>query len=113
MLVKLRPKEKAPASVGVYCTVKVVVPPPPVTVVDPGAEMELTVTFVSVLEVAVASVRSPVPEFVTVKVRFTAEPAVCVPCPSVPPSAIPPCPWPVSATAISGAPVAVPESVKL
>ncbi len=106
-------KEKAPARFGVYCTVNVVVPPPPVTVVDPGAEMELTVTLLSVLDVAVASVRSAVPELVTVKVRFTADPAVCVPCPSVPPSAIAPCPWPVSATDISGAPVAVPESVKL
>ncbi len=56
----------------------------------------------SVLDVAVAIVRSPVPEFVTVKVRFTADPAVCVPCPSVPPSAIAPCPRPVSATEISG-----------
>ncbi len=91
----------------------VVVPPPPVTVVDPGAVMEFTVTLLKVLDVAVARVRSAVPELVTVNVRVRALPAACVPCPSVPPSATAPWPWPVSATEISGAPVAVPESVKL
>ena len=61
-----RSKENAPATVGVYCTVKVVLPPPAATLLLPGAEMLATTTLLAAELVAVLSDSTSVPEFVTV-----------------------------------------------
>ena len=66
LLTKDRPKENAPAAVGVYCTLNCVVPPAAATVVLPGALIEFTVTLLAPDEIGVATVRSAVPVLVIV-----------------------------------------------
>ena len=105
--------EKLPFATGVKVTVKVVEPPPAVTVVEAGAPKDTLDTFVSdPLLAAVPIVMSAVPEFVTVQVTVFAVPGTSEPTSMLSPSATAP-PSSQETPAAGVPPVAVPVMLKL